>query len=179
MFGFLLDLISSVLRKNMNKINQYIIIITMTKTGGRFFEPRLVNVSQIVAISSKNSQGNGSLWPEYCKWSDQISYHISELPGNFLYIMHVLGERNKYPRNIYLYSGYPFPHIPFFKSKKIKKFDIRNIRSKSQILPKTRISDLCPALVIFYGYDHMKNKIKFKYNIYNQLVVMISTLKLK
>ena len=50
-------------------------------------------------------------------------------------------------------SGYPY----FSEAKKIEKLDIHNIRSKSQIPLKIRISDPCPALVPTVGCSCVKN----------------------
>ena len=48
------------------------------------------------------------------------------------------------------FSEYPY----FYEVKQIKKLDIHNIQSKSQIASKTRISNPCPGLLntIFNSY---------------------------
>ena len=53
----------------------------------------------------------------------------------------------KYPQISIYFPDIHFSEYPYFsEAKQIEKLDIRDIRSKSQIPSKTRISDPCPGL---------------------------------
>ena len=53
----------------------------------------------------------------------------------------------KYPQISIYFPDICFSEYPYFsEAKQIEKLDIRDIRTKSQIPSKTRISDPCPCL---------------------------------